>query len=118
MVLTKRQNDILFFLCGQREYVTIKQLALRFDVSGRTIQNDLAFIGSFLSGSKAVIDKKSGKGIRINVDEPEIYNLRRELDSLNNRALSNDERMSLIALLLLCNPVNTFESLSDACYVS
>lgn len=118
MVLTKRQKDILIHLCTQREYVTIKQLAIKFNVSYRTMQNDLTFIDSFLSNSKVIIDKKSGKGIKINADESEISNLRKELKSLKYRTLGKDERLSIISLLLLCNPTNTFEQLSGACYVS
>ena len=118
MVLTKRQGDILIYLCSQREYITINQLALKFNVSPRTIQNDLSFIDSFLSDSKVIIDRKSSKGIKINADESEISDLRKKLKSLNYRTLNRDERSSIIELLLLCNPVNTFDHLADACRVS
>lgn len=89
MVLTKRQNDILIYLCSQRQYVTIKQLAVKFSVSPRTIQNDLAFIDSFLSDSKIIIDRKTSRGIKLSADESEIYNLRKELNSLSFRTLDN-----------------------------
>lgn len=118
MVLTKRQKDILIYLCSKRGYITIKQLAMKFNVSNRTIQNDLAFIDSFLSNSKVIIDRKSSKGIKVIANEPEISNLRKELESLKYRTLDNDERLSIISLLLLCNPINTFEQLSNACDVS
>lgn len=118
MVLTKRQNDILIYLCSQRQYVTIKQLAVKFSVSPRTIQNDLAFIDSFLSDSKIIIDRKTSRGIKLSADESEIYNLRKELNSLSFRTLDNYERSSIISLLLLCNPLNTFEHLANACCVS
>ena len=118
MVLTKRQKDILIYLCSKRGYITIKQLAMKFNVSNRTIQNDLAFIDSFLSNSKVIIDRKSSKGIKVIANEPEISNLRQKLKSLKYRALDNYERLSIISLLLLCNPINTFEQLSSACDVS
>lgn len=118
MVLTKRQRDILIYLCSQREYITIKQLAMKFNVSNRTIQNDLALIDSFLSNSKIIIDRKSSKGIKVNADESEISNLRQELKSLKYRTLDNHERLSIISLLLLCNTTNTFEQMSNACCVS
>ncbi|WP_161567306.1 BglG family transcription antiterminator [Acidilutibacter cellobiosedens] len=118
MILTKRQGDILIYLCSQRDYITINQLALKFNVSPRTIQNDLGFIDSFLSGSKVIVDRKSSKGIKINAGESEISYLRKKLKSLNYRTLNSDERSSIIELLLLCNPVNTFDQLSHACRVS
>lgn len=118
MILTKRQNDILIYLCSQRQYVTIKQLAVKFCVSPRTIQNDLTFIDSFLSDSKIIIDRKTSKGIKISADELEISNLRRELNSLSFRTLDNSERSSIISLLLLCNNINTFDKLANACCVS
>lgn len=118
MVLTKRQRDILIYLCYQREYITIKRLSVKFNVSPRTIQNDLAVIDSFLSSSKIIVDRKSSKGIKINADESEISELRNKLKSLSYRALDNHERLSIIELLLLCNPINTFEQLSNACCVS
>mgnify|MGYP000983719605 FL=1 len=118
MVLTKRQKDILIYLCSKRGYITIKQLAMKFNVSNRTIQNDLAFIDSFLSNSKVIIDRKSSKGIKVIASESEISNLRQKLKSLKYRTLDNYERLSIISLLLLCNPINTFEQLSNACGVS
>ena len=118
MVLTKRQKDILIYLCSQRQYVTIKQLAIKFNVSPRTIQNDFAFIDSFLSCSKIIIDRKSSKGIKINANESEISNLKKELKSINYRTLDNYERLSIISLLLLCKSINTFEQLANACCVS
>ena len=118
MMLTKRQKDILIYLCSKREYITIKQLAMKFNVSNRTIQNDLAFTDSFLSNSKVIIDRKSNKGIKVIANESEIFNLCQELKSLKYRTLDNYERLSIISLLLLCNPINTFEQLSNACGVS
>lgn len=118
MVLTKRQKDILIYLCSQRQYVTIKQLAMKFNVSPRTIQNDLDIIDFFLACSRIIVDRKSGKGIKINADESEISGLRSKLKSINYRALGNYERLSIISLLLLCNPISTFEQLSDGCKVS
>jgi mannitol operon transcriptional antiterminator len=118
MMLTKRQKDILIYLCSQRQYVTIKQLAMKFSVSARTIQNDFAFIDSFLSGSKIIVDRKSSKGIKLNTNEAEISTLHREINSLNFRTLDNYERSSIISLLLLCNPLNIFDRLANACCVS
>ncbi|MDF2675183.1 MAG: hypothetical protein K0R09_3455 [Clostridiales bacterium] len=118
MILTKRQKDILIYLCSQRQYVTIKQLAMKFNVSSRTIQNDFAFIDSFLLCSKIIVDRKSNKGIKINANESELSNLYKKLNSINSRTLDNYERLSIISLLLLCNSINTFEMLANACCVS
>jgi mannitol operon transcriptional antiterminator len=118
MVLTKRQKDILIYLCSQRQYVTIKQLAVRFCVSPRTIRNDFDYIDSFLSCLKIMVDRKSSKGIKINANELEISDLRWKLNLLDSRTLDNYERLSIISLLLLCNTACTFEQLADACFVS
>lgn len=118
MVLTKRQKDILVYLCYQRQYVTITQLAMKFNVSPRTIRNDFACIDSFLAHSKIIVDKKSGKGIKVNANESEIFDLHKKLKLLDSRTLSSYERLSIISLLLLCNVTCTFEQLADACMVS
>jgi transcriptional antiterminator/mannitol/fructose-specific phosphotransferase system IIA component (Ntr-type) len=118
MVLTKRQKDILVYLCSQREYVSVKQLASKFGVSPRTIQSDFAFIDSFLSDSEMIIDRKPSKGIKVNADEAELTKLRKELGIINSRALDSYERLTVISLLLLCNPIITFEQLANACCVS
>ena len=118
MLLTKRQKDILVYLCSQRQYVTIKQLAMKFGVSPRTIRNDFVYVDSFLLCSKIIIDRKSSKGIKINANESEISDLRKSLKLLNSRTLNNYERLSIISLLLLCNSICTFEQLADTCFVS
>lgn len=118
MVLTKRQKDILIYLCLQRQYVTIKQLAMKFSVSPRTIRNDFDYIDSFLSVSSIIIDRKPSKGIKVNANEFEISKLQKQLKSLNSRTLDKYERLSIISLLLLCNDTITFKQLADACCVS
>jgi mannitol operon transcriptional antiterminator len=118
MLLTKRQKDILVYLCSQREYVSAKQLASKFGVSPRTIQNDFAYIDSFLSGSKVAIDRLPSKGIRIKAEEAELVSLRREIGIIESRALDSNERIAVISLMLLCNPIITFDQLASACCVS
>lgn len=118
IMLTKRQKDILIHLCSQRQFVTTNQLAMKFNISSRTIRNDFVFIDTFLLNSKITVDRKSSKGIKINASEFEISKLHKQLKSLNSRTLDNYERITIISLLLLCNYKITFAHLADTCYVS
>ena len=62
--LTKRQRDILCTLIKADDYMTLDALAETFNVSKRTIQNDL----NYIELNNITLIKKPSYGIKIDGD--------------------------------------------------
>ena len=61
IILTKRQIKITNFLENKLEWTTIENIAKAFDVSERTIRNDLDSIGVFLQENNININTLEDK---------------------------------------------------------
>ena len=66
IILTKRQMKITNFLENKLEWTTIENIAKAFDVSERTIRNDLDSIGVFLQENNIELERKPRLGVKIN----------------------------------------------------
>lgn len=118
IILTKRQKDILIFLCEQEEFVTFSILAKKFSISKKTIQNDIHHIDAFLKEKKIELIKKPGIGLFVKAEFDQKINLCKKLDTIELRNFSKLERKALIMASLLCRSLNTFQELADICLVS
>lgn len=63
-MLTKRQRNIVLYLAKQESFITIEQIAGEFEVSARTVRNDLDGIGQFLLDNGIQLEKNHGLGLR------------------------------------------------------
>ncbi len=63
--ITKRQKDIIKFLLNKEEFVTVQTIANKFNVSSRTIRNDLLKLEVFLWDNGCDLQSKTNNGIRI-----------------------------------------------------
>ena len=119
IAITTRQRDLLQYLFTNYSYVTLEQLARRFNVGKRTVWNDLKQLDAFLKlEASAFIDSKPGLGIKLVASETEIKLIKEKLKTINLRVLTATERVLLSALLLLANEEITFDLLANACRVS
>ena len=69
MILTKRQYDILKHLIKHHDtFISTEMLATLFDVSSRTVKNELPFIKKYICNFHSFnLETLPGKGIRIHV---------------------------------------------------
>lgn len=114
-VLSKRQKDIIKLLEEKDEYITIKNISEKFDVSPRTIRNDLDIIEGIISNYKINIDRRPRVGIklilkpgqRIKFSEIEDYKI-----------YSSEERIVVIVLTLIIKGKVTIEALAKELGIS
>lgn len=62
IILNKRQVQITNYLENKQEWATIENIAKAFDVSERTIRNDLDSIGLFLKQESDFVPLKDPRG--------------------------------------------------------
>ncbi|WP_040211127.1 HTH domain-containing protein [Clostridium polynesiense] len=73
ITLTKRQKNIIRYLLELEDFIRIKNIALTFDVSERTLRYDLDIIEAYLKEIKGVLIRKPRMGIMIE-DRDELKN--------------------------------------------
>jgi transcriptional antiterminator/mannitol/fructose-specific phosphotransferase system IIA component (Ntr-type) len=89
-------------MLDQKEYVSAKYLATKFDVSIRTIRYDLELVEDWLNENKSTLVKVPNKGMLIKTKAgKEILLERLKFISVENRVLSEKERIRFIALEFL-----------------
>lgn len=115
MVLNKRQIDIIKFLKDIEEWITIKTVANKFDVSERTIRNDLDVINIVLNKENIKIEKKPKIGIKIIIINQNLDDI---ISSYDNKIYSSNQRAMIIAIILLIKEYSTIECLAKEMQVS
>lgn len=119
----KRSREILKILAAETEPLTINTIAMRLDVSNRSIRNDLNDLNDFLMEKYPSIQlhKKPRIGVWIETDETG----KRKLDHLIEEASqyispfsAEDRRFFLIKKLLLSQSHLTMQQLADELFVS
>lgn len=110
-MLNSRQTGIVKYLSRQEDYITIAQLAQEFDISPRTVRNDLDKICDFLNYKQAVIERKPRSGIRLHVSRD--YDLDDLLRFQNYRDYSLEERTYVILTVLILSKKTTLEELEE-----
>lgn len=116
IILTKRQIKITNFLENKLEWTTIENIAKAFDVSERTIRNDLDSIGLFLQENNIELERKPRLGVKINLKRNQ--NINNILKECTNKLYTADDRVIMIAIILLIRSSTTIEKLSDYIQVS
>lgn len=116
VVLNKRQVSIIDFLKNSSEWTTIENIAKVFDVSERTIRNDLNCIKTLLKDSNANLERKPKLGVKLIIKNGESIDY--ILNGYKNKLHSPEERALMIALILMIRENATIEELSEYIEVS
>lgn len=111
--ITKRQREIINILATSDFYWTLDSLSKHFNVSKRTIQNDLYHIDSLCSNNDIKIIKKPSFGIKIEYNVEFLNNL-----NFKNSFLDKNERLDYIIIFLLNNEITTYKKIADKLKVS
>ena len=99
--MNPREREILYTILNESSVTRIADLASRFDVSARTVRNDINNINYFLDeingGRLEVVEKGI---INNNVEKDAAYIIAQEGKLLYRAKLSKKERISLSAIIL------------------
>ncbi|MEH7435834.1 BglG family transcription antiterminator, partial [Bacillus thuringiensis] len=105
--MNTRQKEILFLLLSEsNDYSLVQDLADKVNCSEKTIRNDFKIIVEHLANySSAILVRKPGLGVYLEVEEYERVDLFNKLYCINNRTKyeSDEERILQIAYNLLMN---------------
>ena len=114
-ILSKRQKDIIKLLERKEEYITIKSISEKFDVSPRTIRNDLDIIESIINRYKINIDRRPKIGIKLILEPGQ----RIKFSEIENYTIySSEERIVVIVLTLIIKGKVTIEKLAEGLNIS
>lgn len=115
-MLSNRQISIIKYLTKKDDYVTIQQIAVEFDVSPRTIRNDLDDIQYYLSAEPIVLERKPRVGIRLYIKDE--YDVEKALILGGYHEYSPKERAFIILVILIVHEKTTIEELERHLQVS
>jgi transcriptional antiterminator len=120
-----RTLEIISLLSGSLEYVSVKDIARKLNVSARTIRSDIekleSNINECFSTDEVCIEKKSGSGIRLKVKASDFNFDRLGLNSLAADKAQMDNstrRIEIMNMLINSNEELTTQFLADQFYVS
>ncbi|WP_434797849.1 BglG family transcription antiterminator [Terrisporobacter vanillatitrophus] len=116
IVLNKRQINIIDFLQNSSEWTTIENIAKVFDVSVRTIRNDLDCIKILLKDCDAKLERKPKVGVKLIIKKGK--SIDHILKGYKNKLYSPEDRALMIALILMIKGNATIEELSEYIEVS
>lgn len=112
--LTKRQREMIEFLCRQEDFVSVEKLALRFDISERSIRYDLDTIRVFSLANKWRFLQQPQAGVRIQ----DCDQLLKQLNTCEISELSREERIEHMKMVLLIEKGVTISGLAKKCAVT
>ena len=101
MYISARERQILEILLNEKDELTVKELADKIGVSGRTIHRDLKNIEDIVEEYQLSLQKKSGVGVQIIGDKKNIQELELFLFNLYHTEYTPDERQTVILCELL-----------------
>ena len=116
--LTKRQREIVRFLVLRNDYITLDKLAEHFEVSKRTIQNDLVYIADLCRANNINLSRKPSFGIKLDINKKDEEKINSILNDLHIRLFDKKERIDYISVLLLCNEKLTYQEIADKLRIS
>ncbi|BES64069.1 mannose transport/utilization transcriptional regulator ManR [Gottschalkiaceae bacterium SANA] len=119
----KRSREILKILATESKPLTINTIAMRLDVSNRSIRNDLNDLDAFLQSKYPGIQlfKKPRIGVWLETDTKSqnlLNRLIKESSSYTSPFSAEDRRFFLIKKLLLTQSHLTMQQLADELFVS
>lgn len=119
--MNKRQKELLKILIYEKDYLTVKQLADRMNISLRTAYNDVNHIEEFLKTQNITLEKKTNAGIMIHASESLKKTLlnytdetKEQIDVLSTKM----RRMKIISRLLSHSEGTSLNKLSEEFMVS
>ncbi|MGB5824802.1 MAG: BglG family transcription antiterminator [Proteocatella sp.] len=116
VTLNNRQKQILNLLEKKADYITISYISEFFDVSPRTVRNDLDNIEELLKKHDSRIERKPRAGIKLILKRGKyVQNFLNENDLSN---YSSEERVLIIILLVVIKGKATIEELAQDIQVS
>ncbi|MBL4936208.1 DeoR family transcriptional regulator [Clostridium sp. YIM B02515] len=119
ITLTKRQKEIIKYMLGLNDFVSINKISERLDVSERTVRYDLDTIEEYLKLLKCSMLRKPRFGILLGCDEDKREKLLHSIMDFNSRVFSPQEREFLIIIYILSKESTmTIEKLSALLNVS
>ncbi|RVU96901.1 PRD domain-containing protein [Coriobacteriales bacterium OH1046] len=114
--LGDRQIHLIQYLLLKDEYVTIADLASRFDVSARTIRYDLSSIKTYLKLNDIEMNTVPRHGVRIKAAQKQKIAILAKLEGA--RSVSASDCVPAMAAFLLVQENSTYASLAEACRIS
>ncbi|MFT9457452.1 MAG: BglG family transcription antiterminator [Liquorilactobacillus hordei] len=121
-ILTKRQKMILNYLLQKGKVISGQEMAKEYDVTTRTIRNDIVAIEGILANNAGIrIESIRGKGYKIEVFQSE--KLFSFLETLNDNVESNpiepEERVNyIINRFLLSSEYLKIDNIADELFIS
>ena len=87
--MNKRQSDLLKTLYNNQGFLTLSEIAEKFDVSAKTIRNDIAAIREYLAEQNAgALEAIPHVGVRAVISEDEwTHLLQKNYDDSNDREI-------------------------------
>ncbi|NMA84066.1 MAG: BglG family transcription antiterminator [Epulopiscium sp.] len=115
VTLNNRQIEIINLLSKRDDYITIGNISKIFDISQRTIRNDLDSIEYALKGYKGILERKPRIGVKLTLDERETEKV---LKMYNHKIYSTEERALFVLIIIMTKEKTTFEELAEMLQVS
>lgn len=120
ILLTKRQEAILYYILQGKESITTKKLASKYQLSERMIHYDLEYISRWLKERDCRLSKTKNR-YRVEISDEQRFIILEELfhDDIQHRILTKADRYEYIyQKLLLANGVVPSDDIMDDLQVS
>jgi len=122
MFSTRERELVLILLSNQNRFMTGKELGLLLNVTDRTVRTDIMKVESILCKYGATLQKKTGKGYKLNITERELFNdfLYKYVKGikLKHRVMDVKERQEYLLKELLFKNYYDIDDVSENLYVS
>ncbi len=120
-----RTMEIISLLLGNSDYISVKDIAQKLNVSARTIRSDIEklddHINECFNSDELYIERKSGSGIRLKSKSPDFNFNELDINSLATNKIQVDNstrRLEIMNMMINSNEELTTQFLADQYYVS
>ncbi|EPR14053.1 BglG family transcription antiterminator [Ruminiclostridium papyrosolvens] len=120
-----RTMEIISLLLGNSDYISVKDIAQKLNVSARTIRSDIEklddHINECFNSDELYIERKSGSGIRLKSKSPDFNFNELDINSLATDKIQTDNstrRLEIMNMMINSNEELTTQFLADQYYVS
>lgn len=120
-----RALEIISLLLGSSDYISVKDIAQKLNVSARTIRIDIEKLDEHISecfnSEELYIERKSGSGIRLKSKAPDFNLSELDIKSLAADKIQTDNstrRLEIMNMMINSNEELTTQFLADQYYVS
>ncbi|MDQ0204858.1 BglG family transcription antiterminator [Pectinatus haikarae] len=110
--ISPRVKSIILILCAQKNFMTIRAIAVKLSVSTKTVIRDLPEIEKLIGKYHAHLDKKQGVGICLQGSEDVLIRIKAAFDTAPEKLIYQPkERSTFLTARLLQNqaPIKLFE---------